>query len=443
MGNRIGLVVIAAGFSLTVSWHASGQPTSAFGGAARPVGPATASTTPNGPRVQVETPPAGALGTGGTATQAGATARFGPPPFSPQKLAFADVWDGASSRATVTFTANGSGKTSAALPNGAFRVGEMRVMQIGGATSTFSSLAKSVKTRQSSPPWEIVSAAGEEIQIDVVFEPKFDLFKMGAGPKNATLAVKGPGPQIPWQMNVPVSGVFNGKRLGVAFIANAGELPAVQGDGQIMIPLTLIGTGNATSGLIKAKSLPTGTAFPAKTVAVGANENQKIGAPLWVTAGVTFDGTPRQIELVYDYGTGSSTTTTTIVPIPASLTRQTGMRGDCGISKIHTLVSLTLTADRSEATGTVQLTAYNNDPLGPKHTWVELAANGQGIWAGHLTTERGNLTNPTQGYGRFMITRLQIPNFTDIVRDGLMVGCQSSDRAGMPTNPNVVWEKAR
>jgi hypothetical protein len=440
---RSKLALAATLFSLGISGHVLAQSAATFAGSARPVGtPAPVSTTSGGVRVQVPTP-SGASNGGTTSQVGGSSVRFGPPAYAPQRLDLKDVWDGGSTRATLTFTANAPGKTTASLPNGPFRVSEMRVMSQGGATSTTFAVAKTARARQSTPPWEITSSAGEEIQIDVTFEPKFDLFSMGAGPKSAVLVVKGPGPQIPWQMNVPVAGVFNGKRLGVGFVANGSDIPAVQGDSQVVIPVTLFGTGTPTSGNLRAKTSPPGTAFSARPVTLAANETQKLQLPLSINSALSYDGTPRQVELVYEYGGGSSTAATTIVPLPTSVTRQTGMRTDCGVQKLHALITLSLKPDHSEATGNVQLTAFNNDPTSAKNIWVELASNGQGMWCGIVDTGRGNLLNPTQGFRRepFYVP-VSVNTYAEVVRNSLMVGCQSSDRAGMPTTLNLAWEKA-
>ncbi len=195
------------------------------------------------------------------------SARWHPPDFAPSRLEFAPVWDGETARKTLAFKTTTAGAISAVVPNGPFRISEMRIM--GGLTQTGGPKSMGgisqptiqthqVKVRQTSAPWQITSEANEDVEIDVVFAPKFDLFTMGAGPKTSTLTVKGLAQTTAWTMNVPIAGTFNGKRIGVVFVAGAAEIPVVSGESQVVLPLTLYGSGTPTTGTIRAKNMPKG-----------------------------------------------------------------------------------------------------------------------------------------------------------------------------------------
>lgn len=141
------------------------------------------------------------------------------PVHAPAKVEFGDVWNGQASRRTFTFKTNGNGLVAVALPAGPFRIAEYREMGLGGHGSADSSAAwRNIKNRVVYPPntfgplqWNLVT--GTEIQIDLVFEPKFQLGSMMAGPKTAAFSVKGPGPRGPWALAVPLAGLFNGMRV--------------------------------------------------------------------------------------------------------------------------------------------------------------------------------------------------------------------------------------
>src|SRR5204863_75429 len=156
---------------------------------------------------------------------------------------------------------------------------------------------------------QISAGADDDIEIDVIFAPKFDLMTMGAGPKTTTLTVRGPAQNATWTMNVPVAGTFNGKRFGIVFVANAAEVPVLSGEAQVLVPFTLYGNGTPSTGTIRAKNLPNGVSLAPMTVSVGGNQAQSVQVPLklaWNGGGLLADGAMRQVDLSFDYGGGSS-----------------------------------------------------------------------------------------------------------------------------------------
>jgi hypothetical protein len=369
------------------------------------------------------------------------------PDHSPAKLDFGAVWDGESSTRTLTFKAVAAGTIRAAIANAPFSVKAMRIMGVGasggGASASMgqvgAAMVRNVRVSQTSAPWEVNANSGEEVQVDVLFAPKFDLFTMGAGPKASSLVIKGPGLHLGWSMPVPTAGTFYGKRIGVTFVALASNIPVLTTDKEVSIPLRLFGNGTAATGLIRSKTLPPGTSLPPKSVALGANQTLDVTMSL-LNNGVQADGESRTLEIAFDYGNGSSSAATTIVGLPITLSRQTTMRTDCGVQKAHFLMGFDVKQDRSGATAHYQLAAYNSDMFAARHAWGEWVINGKSIAEVVGTTEIGMdkmamVTNP------FPIT-MTMEGYAEVVRGPLMVGCQGSDRAAQPTNLNPKWEQA-
>jgi hypothetical protein len=420
----------------------AGAATAAAGAPALPP-PPPATTTSGGVRL-----PAAPASTSPSAPHV-ISPRLLAPAHAPATLDFGSVWDAESANRTLTFKATAAGVITAAPLAAPYSIKAIRIMGVGasgGSASTLGgaamagmSMARNVRVSQTAPPWQVTASPNEEIQIDVTFEPKFDLFTMAAGAKPSTLVVKGPGNGGNWTMNVPIAGMFNGKRIGVVFLITQAEIPVVNGlDKEVTIPVRLIGTSTGATGLIHSKTLPPGVSFPAKSVAVGANQTIDVPMTLWNT-GIASDGVEKKLEIAFDYGNATATAATTIIGLPASLTRQTGERHDCGVQKAHLLLSFNVTPDHSVALMNHQFTIFNTDVVTGRNVYVEWLING-GRFSAEAETSRG--------FDKMAVHRssqpfnLALRDYVIAVRDPLMIGCAPRNLDGSPPPTDLKWEQA-
>jgi hypothetical protein len=263
------------------------------------------------------------------------------PVYSPSQFDFGTVWNGQLSKRTLVLTTNAAGYVAVAIPPGPFRIAEFREMGAGGTSAGGGAaarfLVRNVKTRvtyrsgQSGPfQWSLPS--GAEVQVDIVFQPKFDLFTMTAGPKSATMKVTGPGPQGGWALSIPMHGTFNGLRIGAVFSVDDKEVMAVQGTTSVNVAGRLTGTDTALRGTVHGSNPPPGIQVGQVPVTVNPGQTTGFGVPLTLSWGALKpDGMARNIGLVFQAGAQSSSAAFSLIPVPVSVTAGENHRTDCGI----------------------------------------------------------------------------------------------------------------
>ena len=256
------------------------------------------------------------------------------PVHSPASLDFGAVWNGQSSKRTFALTTNGNGNVAVEIPTGPYRVAEFREMGAGAFGGGGPLMARNVKSHITNPskPWRWSLAPGAEIQIDLVFEPKFDLFSMTAGPKPATMKVTGPGPQGNWTLSVPLAGMFNGLKIAATFVVADKEPVVVSPAPGLDLAVSIAATSSELKGTIRGGSLPAGVSVTPVAVTVPPGSEKKVTVPLKLNwnGGFPADGVAKAGELVLEYGGGSQKASFSISGVPAT-TSTGGMPGNCGI----------------------------------------------------------------------------------------------------------------
>jgi hypothetical protein len=263
------------------------------------------------------------------------------PVHSPQQLDFPAVWNGQSSRRTFGLSTTGAGAVSAQIPAGPFRIVEFRLMSgppapAGSAVVRMAGAARQVEFRQTYAAGQPAPAqwnvgANQDVEIDVVFEPKFDLFSMTAGPKTAAMKVAGPGPKQAWSLSVPMQGMFNGIHIGAIFTVDDKEVQAVSGTARVDVQVRLIGVDTPLKGTVHGQNVPAGVTVGSVPVSVNAAQTVTAKVPVsFAWNALPPDGKNRDVQLVFDVPGHASTASFSVVPVPGTVDAG-GQRSDCGI----------------------------------------------------------------------------------------------------------------
>lgn len=141
--------------------------------------------------------------------------------FTPSKLSLGSLYDGQTRRATLRIASPREGTVTASLPpNKAFRIVEIAaasgILDLIRLTTTMTGVVQPVTERKvyrtTKPPFTVSARAGQDILITVEFVPKFNIFSgTPVGNHQTTLEISGKS----WVASVPVSGRFEGIRIGV------------------------------------------------------------------------------------------------------------------------------------------------------------------------------------------------------------------------------------
>lgn len=157
-------------------------------------------------------------------------------------------------------------------------------------------------------PFEKSVEAGQEVQVDVAFEPKFSLENV-EGPKSASLVLTGPGAASSpkWSIPVPLAGTFNGIRLGVTMTSDQREIYLVDPDASFDVTLTFVGTDVARKGTLRGQNVPAGVSLAPQPLTVPPGQTVKSVARVQFD-GASFrrDGVGRPGEIVFVHDGGSS-----------------------------------------------------------------------------------------------------------------------------------------
>jgi len=142
--------------------------------------------------------------------------------FTPPQLFMGNLYDGQTQRVTLRITSPVEGTVTALLPpNKPFRIVEVAAgsgildrIQITATMKTgeVRPVTEQKVYKTSKPPFAVSARAGQDILITVEFAPKFNLFSgTPVGNHQTTLEISG----NKWFASVPVSGRFQGIRIGV------------------------------------------------------------------------------------------------------------------------------------------------------------------------------------------------------------------------------------
>ena len=247
----------------------------------------------------------------------------------PARLDFPALWSGETARKTVKLTAPVAGTVSATPPPAPFAIAEMRALGSGGrpmagigaggrSTTTPVKAIDPAATRRTSPPWQVSCAQGDEVQVDVVFAPVFDLFHMTAGAKSAALALRGPSTFGAWNASVPLDGMFNGKRLvPLMTIPDADSTVTVSPTTptQVHFNIRFVSTGEAFQATVEAYDTSRfslrGTAWDVSVPSGGTVE-----LPMWMVVNpahcCSWSPADDQVKAHFHQGTAEGTTSATI-----------------------------------------------------------------------------------------------------------------------------------
>jgi hypothetical protein len=260
---------------------------------------------------------------------------------SPKSLAFPAVWDGQQSVLTLNVTSPMTGPVSAALPAGTpFRVLRMTAYDGTLHTSPGSTTraARGVSQSRTAAPWTVNTVAGQDVAIDVAFQPVLNIGSMLAGNYSSTLTVSGAqngGKGPPWKADVPTQGFFRGKSIGVLMNSPTHELfavlptpPYIQTQPEdIDLPITLININDTATGTIRANALPQGVTMDPLSITVprGQTVNSTLHFHVDRTRGILHgpqDSYP--VTVRFDYNGPPSQLGLTITVLPTALEWDSG-----------------------------------------------------------------------------------------------------------------------
>jgi hypothetical protein len=267
------------------------------------------------------------------------------PVHAPAQMDFGSIWNGQSARRTLSLTTNAAGYVTVQLPQGPFRVAEFRELGgFAGSRALAQPGAKAVKTRLTyaegqNGPFQWSLAPNTAIEVDILFQPHFDLFTMGAGPKTATMKVTGPGPRGSWAFAVPLTGFFDGIRINVTFTLAPRDLDPIAPAPSADLTATIVSVDAAGPGTLKATKLPPGVSMAPVGVNVAKGQTVQVPLKLQLSWGaLAADGVARDGEITYEFAGGSSKAGFSLAGLPGSLSAGFANRTDCGIASAGAVV---------------------------------------------------------------------------------------------------------
>lgn len=213
--------------------------------------------------------------------------------FSPKQLALGSIWDGQTPRAQVRIVASRDGGVTVSLAKPRpFRIVEVRassgvLRRVAATTSSVTVVNQEPTQSRTQPPWTLNLKAGQDVLVTVEFAPHFDLFSGdSAGQYATTLEVYGDQ----WFAQVPVSGFFNGIRIGMVPILDSYQIDIINpfpfnstNDCAMPIPqgLTLSNADQqAHTVVVEASRFPGQFSMAPVTVVVPARATQHVSLPI-------------------------------------------------------------------------------------------------------------------------------------------------------------------
>ena len=242
------------------------------------------------------------------------------PEHAPNSISFPSIYEGAKADATFMVVTTTDGPVTATLPADLnFKLVEMKLTDGVIARNREGVEIPRVVARKTSAPWTLDATAGQTLYFRVRFEPDFNLFKNGAGPKKSTLQVSGrhwnttQPQQKPWKLSVPLQGRFLGVSIGAIVWPLASEISFLKPEAYtpgsnypFEAEVGVIAVKEGMSGTVKPLSLPKGVTMSPVNFQAAKGATTQVKVPLKLKAGQ--DGIwaqhemPHPIKLQVDLG---------------------------------------------------------------------------------------------------------------------------------------------
>ncbi|MCX8003815.1 MAG: hypothetical protein N2688_02490 [Burkholderiaceae bacterium] len=438
-------------------------------GAAPVVAAGGGSAPPGG--LPVRLPPAGASAADANAV---APARLEPPKFDRQAfdVDFGTVYSGEQVRRTVVLNTNARGEAEFRLniPNApGFAITEVRVMGQGVVVPPTSatqaplpsnaprqlqdSVVRKVVASVKSAPWKVQFNGPSELQIDVLYAPKVDLFnnlierKMGVLEAGLHNAGGSSGASIALRADFrglrEVNAASLKPRENPIYIVSDFSSPRQE----FVVEFDVAAIGAAIDGNLKQAADVPGIRFYGEAVKLPAGKGAVIrakGFTAWHdNGGLAPDGLPRTVPVELVWPGGSSRTSVDLVPVPSAMTLQSPMLKNCGVQDAHLLIHYSFNGGKPTASG--QLTLRNNDPLRTADIFVEARVAGERLCSAYGPIGHGGFTqmrmSPDRGWRSLCSTKLD--DYAKLVRGPIEWRCESMTCVGPTPEMCAAAEKSR
>ncbi len=170
----------------------------------------------------------------------------------------------------------------------------------GAAPAMSANVSKTLLATLTSAPFSVLAREGNELVVTLVFAPKMDLVNGPfVGDHQATLTLDGGM----WKTSVPVSGRFEGSKIGVIAVMADRDVVAYSGKLGALSGAELVLTNAEKQPLvaqITAKTLPAGFAMAQVNVQVPGGQTRNVPLPIQVSPAMQ-EGIQQAAELTVSY----------------------------------------------------------------------------------------------------------------------------------------------
>jgi len=368
---------------------------------------------------------------------------------------FGAVASGQQARRTIILNTTGNGDVAFSLniPNApGFVITELRVMGQGASVAQGSSTqaplpsgntktalpdsaARNVAARVSTVPWTVRLNGPSELQVDVLYAPKLDLFNNTAGAKMGVLeGVIRNGDVFGTSASIALRANFVGLKEVNAAVLKPRENPvyvveeATGQQGKLLVDFDVASVSAPIAGQLKQAADVPGIRLYGEDVKLPAGTSTVVSADgftAWhANGGLVADGMPRTVPIELSWEGGISRTSVDVIPVPASKNFQSPMMTDCGVQMAHALFQYKFNAGKPQAT--VQLTLRNNDPLRTAYIFVEADVGGERICFTSAYISHDGFTQQKSDY----VCQGTTEGYLKVVRGPVEYQCQSLECAG-------------
>ena len=206
----------------------------------------------------------------------------------------------------------------------------------GAAPAMSANVSKTLLATLTSAPFSVLAREGNELVVTLVFAPKMDLVNGPfVGDHQATLTLDGGM----WKTSVPVSGRFEGLKIGVIAVMADRDVVAYSGKLGALSGAELVLTNAEKQPLvaqITAKTLPAGFAMAQVKVQVPGGQTRNVPLPIQVSPAMQ-EGIQQAAELTVSYSGKTKTVPLHLQCLYAEQAVQIrgGRRADLGIRGDH------------------------------------------------------------------------------------------------------------
>lgn len=363
---------------------------------------------------------------------------------------FGSVASGQQVRRTITLNTSGNGDVTFNLnvPNApGFAITELRVMGQGASvpqgsttqaplpggkrrTALQDSAVRSAAVRVNTAPWTVRLDGPSEVQVDVLYAPKLDLFNNTAGAKMGVLegTIRN-GNVFGNSASIALRSSFVGLKEVNAAVLKPRENPlyvvqeATGQQGRLAVEFDVASVSVPIDGQLKQAADVPGIRFYGEDVKLPAGTSTVVSADgftAWhANGGLLPDGLPRTVPIELSWDGGTSKTSVDVIPVPASINFQSPMMSGCGVQMTHALFQYRFNAGKPVST--VQLTLRNNDPLRKANVFVEAVVRGERICSADGLMYANSNFQERQDY----VCADTIENFLKAVQGPIEYRCQS------------------